>query len=119
MDPFWIDPFVAREEKRLRKMAIKCFNCGDDHHINQCPEVGSSCVVKCPPPPPPPPRHWVHKNSGSSNRMQWNFSLNMDTHGTRLISIFQSTLRIFSTPDLMVCTEISLFFHYKNNHMKN
>lgn len=37
-EPFWIDPFVAKEEKRLRKMAIKCFNCGEDHHINQCTE---------------------------------------------------------------------------------
>ena len=38
-EPFWIDPFVAKEEKRLRRMAIKCFNCGEDHHINHCTEV--------------------------------------------------------------------------------
>lgn len=37
-EPFWIDRFVAKEEKRLRRMAIKCFNCGEDHHINQCTE---------------------------------------------------------------------------------
>ena len=38
-DPFWIDPFVEKEEKRFRRMCIKCFNCGEDHHINQCTEV--------------------------------------------------------------------------------
>ena len=32
-------PVDAREEKRRRRMAIKCFNCGDDHHLDDCPLV--------------------------------------------------------------------------------
>lgn len=29
---------------RLRRMSIKCFNCGEDHHIRDCPEVGRKPV---------------------------------------------------------------------------
>ena len=39
MEPFWIDHVSEREERRLRRMAIKCFNCGDYHHLDDCPEV--------------------------------------------------------------------------------
>ena len=39
LEPFWINPLVEQEERRLRRMAIKCFNCGEDHHIKDCPLV--------------------------------------------------------------------------------
>ena len=50
MEPFWIDPVTEREERRLRRMAIKCFNCGDYHHLDDCPmvsivDVGRSTFV--------------------------------------------------------------------------
>ena len=67
-EPFWINPAVAREEQRwlqlcdfgwtrahltltfdlwpftlllprLRRMTITCFNCGEDHHMKDCPQV--------------------------------------------------------------------------------
>ena len=38
-EPFWVDVVQQREEKRLRRMGIVCFNCGEDHHLKDCPEV--------------------------------------------------------------------------------
>jgi hypothetical protein len=38
LQPFWVDAVRQGEERRLRRMAIACFNCGEDHHIKDCPE---------------------------------------------------------------------------------
>ncbi|CAI8027177.1 Zinc finger CCHC domain-containing protein 8 [Geodia barretti] len=38
LEPFWVDVVGEREERRRRRMGIACFNCGDDHHIKDCPE---------------------------------------------------------------------------------
>ena len=59
-EPFWLDQVEEREMKRLQRMAIKCFNCGDDHHLKDCPEVGVcawrlASAVSYPSLPSPPP----------------------------------------------------------------
>ena len=46
MEPFWVSAVTEQEERRLRRMAIKCFNCGDYHHLDDCPMVCSHHIYK-------------------------------------------------------------------------